>query len=301
MSSDDVRETGGMADPPSGNGDDPGVDPALEEALDLGEKGDWDGMAKRLRDELEEHPDDPYILCWLGVAERELGMEGIAYERFQRALARQPEDPRLLATAGAALAEFDDPDAESALRTAAMLGPDVLEARLMYGAYLAREGMTEDALRELDAALEIDPEDITVLIERGVALALADRLDDARAAWARSVEQDPGDGWGLILLGLVDLELDDLEAAAASLEEGARIRPEDPEAQLLAALALGVAGWDDRSLEMVERARYVAQGEDLNRVEEAETRLEESPEAAREFLTSSLVPSAFRERLMTRP
>ena len=77
--------------------------------------------------------------------------------------------------------------------------------------------------------------------------------------------------------------------------------PSDPEAQLLAALALGVAGWDDRSLERVERARYVAQGEDLSRVEEGESRLDDSPEAAREFLTGSLVPSAFRERLMTRP
>ena len=288
-------------DPPTGNGDDPGVDAALEEALDLGEKGDWDGMAQRLRDELEDHPDDPYVLCWLGVAERELGMDGVAYERFHRALEQQPEDPHLLATAGAALADFDDPGAESALRTATKLGPDVLEARLMYGAYLSREGMTDDALRELDAALEIDPRDVTVLIERGVALALAGRLEDARAAWARSAEEEPGDGWGLVLLGLVDLELDDLEGAAASLEEGARLRPEDPEAQLLAALALGVAGWDDRSLEMVERARYVAQGEDLSRVEEGESRLDDSPEAAREFLTGSLVPSAFRERLMTRP
>ena len=297
----DEPGAGGLADPPSGNGDDPGVDEALEEALDLGEKGDWDGMAQRLRDELEDHPDDAYILCWLGVAERELGMDGIAYERFHRALAQQPEDPRLLATAGGALAEFDDPEAESALRTAAMLGPDVLEARLMYGAYLSREGMTDDALRELDAALDIDPGDPTVLIERGVALAIAGRFEDARAAWARSVEQEEGDGWGLVLLGLVDVEMDDLEAAAASLEEGARLRPEDPEAQLLAALVLGVAGWDDRSLEMIERARYVAQGEDLNRVEEAESRLEEGPDEAREFLTASLAPSAFRERLMARP
>lgn len=284
-----------------GNGGPAGVQAALQEALDRGEQGDWQGMAERLRDALEEDPDSPYLLCWLGVAEWELGMEGIAYERFRKALAGQPEDPVLLATAGNALAHFDDPEAESALRAAAMLGRDVPMARWMYGAYLAREGFVEDALRELDAALELDPEDATILLERGVALALADRPEDARAAWSRSVEADPSDGWAGVLLGLVELELEDLEAAAAALEEAARHRPEDSEAQLLAALALGSAGWDDRALEMLERARLRAEGEDRSRVEEAAVGLEEGPEAAGRLLRSELAPMAFRERLMTRP
>ncbi|NIU80224.1 MAG: hypothetical protein GWN71_43835, partial [Gammaproteobacteria bacterium] len=63
-----------------------------------------------------------------------------AYERFKQALAQKPEDPHLLATAGAGLAAFDDPEAESALRTAAILAPDVAATRLAYGAYLSREG-----------------------------------------------------------------------------------------------------------------------------------------------------------------
>ncbi|NNM06367.1 MAG: hypothetical protein HKO65_14845, partial [Gemmatimonadetes bacterium] len=52
----------------------------LKRALDLGEEGDWEGMATRLSEALEENPSDPAILCWLGVAERELGVPGAAYD-----------------------------------------------------------------------------------------------------------------------------------------------------------------------------------------------------------------------------
>ena len=52
----------------------------LEEALALGEEADWEGMAALLRDALEGESPDPQILCWLGVAERELGLDGVAYE-----------------------------------------------------------------------------------------------------------------------------------------------------------------------------------------------------------------------------
>jgi hypothetical protein len=58
----------------------------------------------------------------------------------------------------AGLAAFDDPDAEPALRAAALSGPNVAIARLQYGAYLAREGMFEAAFENLQAARELDPE-----------------------------------------------------------------------------------------------------------------------------------------------
>ena len=90
--------------------------------------------------------------CWLGTAERELGLEGIAYERFKRALALEPTDPYVLATAGNGIAAFDDPEAEPALRTAALTAPGVALARFLYGAYLAREGFVEEGQKELEAA-----------------------------------------------------------------------------------------------------------------------------------------------------
>jgi len=134
-------------------------DELLERAWALGDEGDWQGAAEMLRDNLEEFDEDPAMHCWLGVAERELGLDGVAYERFRRALALGPEDPYVLATAGNGVAAFDDPEAEQALRTAALVAPGVAVTRLLYGAYLSREGMVEQALTELGAAREIDPDD----------------------------------------------------------------------------------------------------------------------------------------------
>jgi len=141
----------------------------LDKALDLGDEGDWESMAELLREHLEEFEQEPAVHCWLGVAERELGMEGIAYERFKRVLALDAVDPYVLATAGNGLAAFDDPDAEQALRTAALTAPDVSLARFMYGAYLAREGQHEKALEELGAARELDPDEPQITYELGVA------------------------------------------------------------------------------------------------------------------------------------
>ena len=54
------------------------------------------------------------VLKVLFVALIALGIaDGVAYEYFKRCLAENPEDPQLLALAGAGLAAFDDPDAET--------------------------------------------------------------------------------------------------------------------------------------------------------------------------------------------
>lgn len=283
----------------------------LAQVLEEAEEGAWESMAERLRDALPDHPDDPYLLCWLGMAERELGLEGVAGERFRRALAQGPRDPVLLATAGNALAHFDDPEAEGALRTAALLGPNLPQTRWMYGAWLAREGLLDEAFAELDAALELDPEDPVIRTEHGVALALAGRFDEAAAAFGTAAELDPDDGWALALLALARFEAGawdegadpaDLEEATQPLEEAADLRPDDVELQLLAALARAAGGYEDRALLLLERARLlVDEGADGALVLEVEEPLEAGAEASRRFLRRSLGPLAFRDRLMHRP
>lgn len=276
------------------------VEEILQRALDEGEEGDYEAMSERLREALKDHPENPFLLCWLGVAERELGHTGIAYERFKECLAQQPEDPHVLATAGNAVAAFDDPDAEAALRTAAMMAPELPLARWMYGAYLAREGHTEKALEELDAAVELEPDDPLPVLERGVAHALNDDMEAAAEDFSRTVELDPHDGWSRILLGLALARLDRKEEAAGDLIAGAQDRPGDVEAQLLAALGASAAGREDLAWEMLERARQRALPGDLPRVGAVEERLA-VPEAAWRFLNETLGPGALRERLMVRP
>jgi tetratricopeptide (TPR) repeat protein len=273
----------------------------LRGVLQLGEEGDWEGMAQGLLEALDVTPGDPALLCWLGVAERELGLPGSAYERFKEALAQDPEDPFVLATLGNGLAQFDDPDAEAALRSASILAPDLPMARWFFGAYLSREGLHEEAMRELTAASELAPDDPAIAYEVGVALALQGKLDQAADALTHSVDLDPGEGWSQVVLGLVEAELDRMEAAARDLSEGARLCPEDVEAQFLAALAAQATGLEDLAYEMVERGRQGALPGDLPLLEMVEARIEEGPESAGAFLLQEILPGSLRERLMSRP
>jgi Flp pilus assembly protein TadD len=276
------------------------VEELLQRALALAEESRWDEMAEILRLALEEHEADPYLLCWLGVAERELDLSGVAYERFKACLGLRPQDPRVLSLAGEALADFDDPEAEGALRAASVLGPNLPDVRLAYGAYLAREGLFEEAFQELDAARELDPDNPTVALERGVAFALSERMEEAANEFSRSVELDPQDGWARVLLGLSLVETDALEEGAVELVEGARARPDDLEAHVLAALAAEAAGWEDLAYEMLERGREVALPGDLGELVEAEDRLNAGPRFALGFLRDSMMPLAFHARLMAR-
>ncbi len=275
----------------------------LQQALELGESEEWEAMATLLHEALEGHPDNAEFLCWAGIAEREMGEEGIAYDLFRRSLEAAPEDPLILALAGNGVAAFDDPAAEPALRSAALMAPTLPEARLFYGAYLAREGMSEEAMRELDAAKELDPEDPAVALERGVALALKGD-PEAEMEFERAVSLDPEDGWARVLLGLALLEFGDpeegVESAAEQLDAGARMRPDDVEAQFLAAMAMAVLGRDAAAWEMLERGRMTAVGTDLQVAAAVEERIE-GEEGAEEFLRTTLLPMAWHDRLMVRP
>ena len=273
----------------------------LERAHSLAEEGDWEGSAAHLREHLEDFDDDPALYCWLGVAERELGMEGVAYERFKRALALDPEDPYVLATAGNGIAAFDDPDAERALRAAAVTAPELPLARMMYGAYLSREGFSEQAVQELTAASELAPDDAEIMYELGVARALIGQWDPAADSLADSVRLDPENGWVRVVFGLVLWEADRAEEAAGELVGGARLRPDDVEAQLAAALALGATGRDTSAYEMLERARLQAAEVDRGLVAAVEERLDSGPDSAVAFMNETIVPDLLRSRLRERP
>ncbi len=277
------------------------LDQLLARALDLGDEGDWNAMAELLREHLAEFEDEPAVHCWLGAAERELGLAGIAYERFRRALSLDPTDAYVLATVGNGLAAFDDPDAERALRTAALTAPDVSLARFLYGAYLAREGQHEQALAELAAARELDGEEPQIAYELGVARALAGDRDGAIDAIGDAVRLDPEDGWQRVVLGLLLVEDDRLEEGLGELTEGARLSPDDVEAQLLAALAAGAAGREDLAWEMLERGRMRGVEGDAPLVLEVEERLDAGARAARALLMEEGIPDSLRTRLAERP
>ncbi len=282
----------------SGNGKGGQVEAVLREALELGERGEWEEMAKLLGDTIEElDDDDPYILCWLGVAEGELGNDGAAYEAFRRCVDQDPQDPHVLALAGAGLAQFDDPDAETALRAAALSAPDLPLARLNYGAYLARAGMHDEALEQLRAARELSPDDPVVRAELGAAHVLRGEAEEGLPEFEEALVLAPDDSWTRVLYGLALREAGRSEEGAEELIRAAQEREYDAEAIILGALAGAAHGWDDAAEELLARSEFVADGADITMIEQAESAIRTGPEAADRLLRSTLGPSVLRERL----
>jgi protein O-GlcNAc transferase len=273
------------------------VEETLKHALQLGEEQRFEEMARMLAEALQDEPDEPYLLGWLGVAERELGNDGAAYEYFKRCVAEEPLDPQLLALAGAGLAAFDDPDAEATLRAAALTGPELAITRLQYGAYLAREGMFVEALEQLEAAVQIEPDDPVVHGELGIAHALKGDYESAVATMERALELAEDDSWTRVLLGLIYSEMNRAEESAEQLLRAAAERPHDAETQLLAALAAAGAGWDDAAQDALARAEFAEEGTDPALQSEVEDRIAAGAQRAAAFLHDTIGPSVLHERL----
>ncbi len=273
------------------------VEAILREALEMGEEGRWDDMARLLTETLERQEDDPYLLCWLGVAEGELDNDGAAYEAFRRCVELDPSDPHVLALAGAGLAQFDDPDAEAALRAAALSAPDLPLARLNYGAFLSRAGMHDEALQQLEAARELTPDDPIVRAELGAAWIMKGEPARGAAELEEAIALAPDDSWTRLLYALVLMELDRDEEGAEEMIRAARERDHDAEAMLLGALAAASREWDDAAEDLLARSEYAVEGADIEILKEVESAVRTGPEAARRLLRQVLGPSALRDRL----
>ena len=267
----------------------------LRGAASLGDEGAWQEAYTQLSAGLADYPDEPSLLCALGVAARHLDAEGAAYEYFRRAVAEEPEDPVLLATAGSGLAELGDPDAERILRLAALSAPGCAPARLAYGRYLAREGMTDAAVAEFRAAAGIGDEHFAEA-QREIGLALL-RVGSINAA-SQALELADQEPWIVILRALALIEAGENGEAAELLHAAAEADAEDFELQILAALSCAAEGWDDASWNALARAELAAGEQDQPLLVEVEESLHDGPEAARELLLEEVAPSVLRERLL---
>ena len=275
------------------------VDALVAEAESLGAEERWDQAQTLLLEALPDHPRDALLLCWLGIASERLDQESEAYEFFRRCLAEEPTDPFILAAAGTGVAAFDDPDAEAALRLAAITAPQFPFARSAYGAFLAREGLFDDALRELEAARDLAPDDIAIRAELGVALLLAKRTEDGVHELEEALSRGD-DAWLRGLYALALIETGRTEEGAEHLYRTSRERLDDVEVHLLSALASAAEGWDEEAWAAVARAEDAADALDRALIQEVEEAVGDGAEAARDFLREHLGPSLLRERLHQR-
>jgi uncharacterized protein (AIM24 family) len=172
--------------------------------------------------------------------------------------------------------------------TSATSGGPSFEDRLIAGGELLRLDRVVEARKELEAALEIEPEDQKALGLLGLACFRLAAFDQARTVYTRLVSAHPRDASYRLNLGLVHLKLGKPKLAIGEL---AQARDLDPSmARAIGYLGLALAR--DGQYAEAHRSFLQAGQDDLAREMEQHLSAEEIEDATRKFRKGSLADMA---------
>jgi len=176
------------------------------------------GYPETLRDELEE------------AIKKVLGMATHPTVATQALSAPQEESLALAGLGRQFLAKGDPERAREAFRRAAAADPTSLVAAIMVARVSLSLGSPVEAeqLLRQDSLEAINRGDLRYLL--GSLMLFKGDLGDAERTFRVLQDQLPAEGWGHWGLGLVALARGDHRGALASMEQAARLQPENPEA-----------------------------------------------------------------------
>ena len=116
-----------------------------------------------------------------------------AIPHFQEALRLQPEFPNLRGVLGSALGMVGRYDEAAAQFQAALGHQETADLHFDLGLVYAKQGRVDDAIRECEAALRLDPHHYRAHAQLGAGLVTAGRPDEALAHLRRATELEPGE------------------------------------------------------------------------------------------------------------
>jgi Tfp pilus assembly protein PilF len=243
--------------------------------------GDWAGARQAVDRGLAAAPSDPELRYLLGRTQLELGEIADARDEFDALLAAGVRLPDVYYAASRAARSLGDADAAAdyaasfeRLRASGQGWPDLLLGAVADKRQTARSivertqrkmmagGDVNEAVRELEHALEIDPEayeahialvglygsmgqfsQVDAHFERAMRLAPntaqlhfnlgtarveQGRYDEAAAAFQRTIELAPSHALAHAILGRIRYVQQDVDEANALFEEAVRLAPTDP-------------------------------------------------------------------------
>jgi cytochrome c-type biogenesis protein CcmH/NrfG len=131
----------------------------------------------------------------------------------------------------AAAAVFDEAQA-TALRNIAEKDPANVQSRVQLGNMYFDAERYQDAIQWYDAALKLNPNDVSVSTDLGVCFYYTNQPDRAVSQMEASLRIDPRHTKSLLNLGIVKaFGKQDLAGAGAAWQEVVRIAPDSPEGQ----------------------------------------------------------------------
>lgn len=249
------------------------IERLVQDAAELFERGDLEGALQRAEAARARSPRHGPALHYRAAALAELDRLDEARDAYEEALAAAGDDLDLVAGA----AEFhvnrlQDPDGD---RTALERGLELArrgsklarrardedsgaELALLEGIALSQLGEPREALRRLDDALALRPDDPDAQLERGLALYELLRLDEAREQLlaVNRAEEEP---WADHALGLVAERRGDAEEAARCFARARRLAPDEfPEPIALSPEAFDAAVEDALAALPQQIRRYLS-------------------------------------------
>jgi len=186
--------------------------------------------------------DPEYALAYAGLADAYVSLGGFdalpPKETFPKAKQAAQQALTLdehLAEAHVSLAnakflyDWDWSGAEYEFKRAIAIKPGYSEAHQMYGYYVSSKGRSDEALREMLQAQDLDPLSLPKITSVGEVLYEAGRYDEAIAAYKKALEMDPNSGFAYWALGRAYLEKGMYEQAIASFQKAIPLSGDSPD------------------------------------------------------------------------
>ncbi len=198
----------------------------VEHAWSVYKEGDCEKSARMFSDLLAQ-AETPAALSGLGLSHARCGQRQTAVATLRKAVSMAPGIPLLRVQYGNALYEVENLDeAERQFNKALRIEPELYEAGMGYAAVLLRMGRTEEALPVLARLQRQWPDRPAVQFNRAIAMYQLKLYVDAAEVLADYCAQWPDDSDGWNAVGVVELGLEQPENALAVLNRAIALAPD---------------------------------------------------------------------------
>lgn len=210
----------------------------MQHIRELIQKGQLDEAEYRLRDRLNDAPDDPEALNMYGVVLARKGDALGARSHFKRAVDAAPTEPSYLVNYGLLLAQQGDSlRAAEFLERAAALDPNWSRGHAQLGELALASGQIESAEQRFRTALRADPNDAQAQVGLSQILLVRGDADQALSLAQTAIARIPEDPRAQAVLGMVLLAKGHHAFARQALENSLKLEPGNLRVRRLTARA----------------------------------------------------------------
>jgi len=237
-----------------------------------------DGTRKALENFRQAIDSDPnYALAHVGLADAYIALATFnalapteTFPKAKEAVLRALQLDEYLAEAHVSLAnarflyDWEWAGAEDEFKRAIEINPGYSDAHQMYGYFLSSKGRSDEALREMQLAQELDPVSLPKITAVGEALFDARRYDDAIAAFLKGLEMDPNSGFTYWALGRAYTEKEMYPEAIIAFKKSIPLSGDSPDELASLGCAYARSGRKAEARKIVEdlkeqsKRKYIA-------------------------------------------